>query len=73
MLNPLRVPRQGLKMLTDREEKHSPGKNPGMGCRFLLQGDLSDPGIEPGSPMSLALSGRFLTTGATWEKPFHNV
>ena len=36
-------------------------------------GDLPDPGIEPGSPMSLALSGRFLTTGATWEKPFHNV
>ena len=23
MLNPLRVPRQGLKMLTDRKEKHT--------------------------------------------------
>ena len=22
----------------------------GMGCHFILQGDLPDPGIEPGSP-----------------------
>ena len=28
----------------------SPGKKTGMGCHFLLQGDLADPGIEPGSP-----------------------
>ena len=28
----------------------SPGKNTGVGCHFLLQGDLPDPGIEPGSP-----------------------
>ena len=27
-----------------------PGKNTGWGFRFLLQGDLPDPGIEPGSP-----------------------
>ena len=28
----------------------SPGKKTGMGCHFLLQGYLADPGIEPGSP-----------------------
>ena len=27
----------------------SPGKNTEVGCHFLLQGDLPDPGIEPGS------------------------
>ena len=27
-----------------------PGKNTGVGCHFLLQGNLPDPGIEPGSP-----------------------
>ena len=27
-----------------------PGKNTGMGCHCLLQGNLPDPGIEPGSP-----------------------
>ena len=30
-------------------------------------GDLPDTGIEPASLMSLALAGRFFTTGATWE------
>ena len=29
--------------------------------------DLPDPGIEPASPMSLALTDGFFTTGATWE------
>ena len=28
----------------------SPGKNTGVGCHFLLQGNLPDPGIEPVSP-----------------------
>ena len=28
----------------------SPGKNTGVGCHALLQGDLPDPGIKPGSP-----------------------
>ena len=28
-----------------------PGKNTGVGCQFLLQGNLPDPGIEPGSPV----------------------
>ena len=32
----------------------SPGKSTGMGCRFLLQGNLPNPGIEPGSPASQA-------------------
>ena len=27
-----------------------PGKSAGVDCHFLLQGDLPDPGIEPGSP-----------------------
>ena len=27
-----------------------PGKSTGVGCHFLLQGDLPDPGIEPGPP-----------------------
>ena len=30
-------------------------------------GHLPDPGIEPASLMSLALSGRFFTTGTAWE------
>ena len=41
------------------------------GHRALLPrpppGDLLDPGIEPASFMSPALTGRFFTTGATWE------
>ena len=30
-------------------------KNTGVGCHFLLWGDLPDPGIEPESPMPPAL------------------
>ena len=33
-------------------------------------GDLPNPGIEPVSLMTLALSGRFFTTTATWEAHF---
>ena len=29
---------------------HFPGKNTGVGCHFLLQGNLSDPGFESMSP-----------------------
>ena len=36
-----------------------PGKNDRVGCHFLLQGGLPDPGIEPESP---ALTGGFFTT-----------
>ena len=30
-------------------------------------GDLPNPGIEPGFPISTALAGGFFTTSATWE------
>ena len=36
-----------------------PGKNTGVGCHFLLQGNLPDPGIKPTSPASPALAGGF--------------
>ena len=39
------------------------------GLPFPPAGDLPDPGINPASPASLALTGRFFTT-ATWEAPF---
>ena len=39
-----------------------PGKNTGVGCHFLFQVDLSNPGIEPGSP-ALA-GGSFITQPA---------
>ena len=42
-------------------------------CDSHLQGIFltkrSDPGIEPASPISPALAGRFFTTSATWEIP----
>ena len=38
-----------------------PGKYTGVGCHFLLQGNLSNPGIEPESPASPALGSRFFT------------
>ena len=47
----------------------SPGRNAGVGCRALLQGNLPNPGIEPVSLMSPALAGGLFKTGATWEAP----
>ena len=47
----------------------SPGKNTGVGCHALLQGNLPHPGIKSGSPASPALAGRFFTTSANWESP----
>ena len=41
---------------------HPPGKNTGVDCHFRLQENLPDQGIEPVSPASLALAGRFFTT-----------
>ena len=44
--------------------------NTGVGCHFLLQGDLPDPGIKPTSltsPTPPALAGEFFTISATWE------
>ena len=40
---------------------NSPGKDTGVGCRFLLQ-DLPDPGIELETPVSPVLVGGFFTT-----------
>ena len=40
----------------------SPGKNTGVGCHFLLQGNPPSPGIEPRSPVSPALAGGIFTT-----------
>ena len=37
----------------------------GLPCPPL--GDLPNPGIKPGFPMSTALAGEFVTTSATWE------
>ena len=45
----------------------SPGKNTGVVCHFLFQGNLPDSGIEPMSLASPALAGGFFTT-CTWEK-----
>ena len=39
-----------------------PGRNTGVGCYFLLQGTLPNPGIEPVSLESPALASRFFAT-----------
>ena len=43
----------------------------GVGCHALLQGNLSNPGMEPASLTSSALASRFFITCATWET--HNL
>ena len=40
------------------------------GLLFPSPGDLPDPRIEPVSPASPALAGRFFTTSTTWEATF---
>ena len=40
---------------------------------FPPPGDPSNPGIEPTSPISPALAGRFFTTSTTWEAPTRHV
>ena len=47
-----------------------PGRNTGVGCHALLQGDLPDPRTEPVSLKSPALVGRFFSTNTTWEAYF---
>ena len=37
-------------------------QNTGVGCHFLFQGNLPDPGIKPKSLVSPALAGGFFTT-----------
>ena len=46
-----------------------PGKNTGVGCHALFQGNLPHPGIEPMLVMSPALAGKFFTTSTTREAP----
>ena len=41
--------------------RDSPGKNTGVGCHALLQGNRQDPGIEPVSLTSSAPAGRFFS------------
>ena len=36
------------------------------GLPYPSPGNLPNPGIEPESPVSLTLAGRFFTTSATW-------
>ena len=51
----------------------SPGKNTGVGCHALLQGNLPNPGIEPWSPalqvdsLPAELPGKPLTNDRTPE------
>ena len=47
----------------------SPDKNTRVGCHFLLQGNLPEPGMKPRSLMSPAVAGGFFNTSATWETP----
>ena len=47
----------------------SPGKSNWSGLPCPPPGHLPDPGIEPGSLMSIALAAGFFTPGATWEAP----
>ena len=62
--NPMDYSPLGSSVLGD-----SPGKNTGVGCPVLLQGNLPYPGIEPASHMSPSLAGGFFTTNTTWEVP----
>ena len=49
-----------------------PGKSIGVGCHFLLQGDLSSPGIEPTSLTCPAIGRQVLYHCATWEALFQS-
>ena len=40
--------------------KGFPGKNTGVGCHFLLQGNLPNPVSKAASPVSPALAGRYV-------------
>ena len=47
--------------------RDSPGKNSGVGCRFLLQGVFLTQGSNLHFFPSPALAGRFFTASATWD------
>ena len=57
LCNPMDYSRPGFFVHED-----SPGKNTGVGCHALLQGDLPSPRIEPA--LAPALAGGFFTTSA---------
>ena len=40
------------------------------GLPFPFPVDLPDPGVEPSSPVSPALTRGFFTSSATWEAPY---
>ena len=42
------------------------------GLPFPPPGDLPDPGIRPGFPVSPVLGGKFFTTSGTWKSPKTN-
>ena len=44
----------GLQPARLLHPRDSPGKKTGVGCHFLVQGDLPDPGIKRRSPASQA-------------------
>jgi len=47
----------------------SPGENTGVGCQFLLWGNLPDPEMEPASVMPPVLAGKFFTTLPSGKPP----
>ena len=61
---------RGLWPLQAPLQWDSPGKNTEVGCHFLLQGNLPDPGTKSESP---ALAGGLFTTQPTSEAPFSPV
>ena len=67
---------QSCPTLCDPVDYSPPGSSPVEFSRQEywsgLRGDLPDPGIEPTSPMSPALAGRFFTTEPPGE-PEHNI
>ena len=49
-----------------------PGNNTGVGCHFLLQGDLPSSGIKPISPASPTMTCRFFTTEPSGKPQVHS-
>ena len=47
----------------------SPGKNTGMGCHFILQGKLPNPGMEPESLAPPALASKSFSTAPPGKPP----
>ena len=56
-----------IKKWVEHLNSHFPMKRCSASLSFPPQGDLPDPGIEPGSLMSPAVASEFFTISATWE------